>query len=62
MGKGVGTSFVRLHCKPAYAQAKHAQYLNGRKTIRQDGRGRCSHSKITVTMNTTEDTTVEQLL
>lgn len=60
MGKGVGTNLIGLHYKPACAQARHAQYLDGTETVRQIGHSKCSHSRINVTTNTTEDTMAER--
>ena len=62
MGKGVGTDLVGLYCKPAYAHARHAQYLDGTRTIWQVGCSKCSQSRIIVTVSTTKDTTIERLL
>ena len=62
VGKGVGIDLVGLYCKPAYAHASHAQYLDSTRTIWQVGCSKCSHSRIIVTVSTTKDTTIERLL
>ena len=62
IGKEVGTSHVELYYRPTFDQIRHAQYLNGTRTIQQVGCSKCSHSRITVTARTTKETTAKQLL
>lgn len=60
MGKRFGTGLVGLGYRPACAQARHAQCLDGTETIWQTGRSRCRRSRITVTTNTAEITIAKQ--